>query len=135
MKSKATIPSFKRRSSIDIESNKEFIGDYIIERLMEYFATDEIIQLYIENNNKFNDRIKELYISEVVNNPNWVVSVFDYDEILDYIRETLPKKFSKKGNERTPWFDNVMPIIDMLFWPKTLEQAALENMSTNAKSK
>lgn len=124
--------NYKRSSTIDIVDKKSTdVTTYIVHRLFELFASDTFIQEYIDNWYVSNVSMKKWYMENIVNPVDWVIAIEEYQSILDTIRKTLPKKYSKKGSSTSPWFDNTMPIIDMIFWPKSFELAELEKSSRN----
>lgn len=124
-------PRFQRKTTIDIvDKKKTDVATYIVHRLWEYFTTDDFINQYVNNWYKSSTDMKVWYAENIVNHKDWIISVEYYSEILDYIRATLPKKYVKKWDAFKPWFDNVMPLLDMIFWPKTFELAELEKNNT-----
>lgn len=104
----------------------EAIGDWIIARFLEMFGSDELINQYLSSGRKQFDKSKYVELATWLNIHwlmDWVISIADYQEFLDWLRVILPSKFRKKGTAWRPWFDNVMPMVDLWMGPMTFEAA------------
>lgn len=117
--------NYKKKTTITVPSfHWEAIGDWLIARFLEEFWTDALVNEYISSWRKQFDKL------EYLKNSNWpneegIISVKDYQEFLDNLRKSLPKKYRKKWSAGKPWFDNVVPMVDMGIWPMTFEQGKL----------
>lgn len=104
----------------------EAIGDWIIARFLEMFGSDELITQYLSSGRKQFDKSKYVELATWMNAQwlmDWVISIADYQEFLNWLRVILPSKFRKKGTAWSPWFDNVMPMVDLWMGPMTFEAA------------
>lgn len=104
----------------------EAIGDWIIARFLEMFGSDELINQYLSSGRKQFDKSKYVELATWMNAQwlmDWVISIADYQEFLNWLRVILPSKFRKKGTAWSPWFDNVMPMVDLWMGPMTFEAA------------
>ena len=116
---------YKKTTSLIVPTQKwEWIGDYLVARFLEMFWTDELITQYIDSSRSKFDKEKYTHLITWVGDSG-IISVKDYQEFLDNLRSTLPNKFRKKWTAGKPWFDNVMPIIDLWMGPMTFEQGKL----------
>lgn len=112
---------YKKFSHITIPTKRwEKVDIYLFNRFLEMFGSDEEITNYI---NTWEFKEKKEYIKRVYPNSHWIISIKDYQEFLDELINTLPKKFRKKQAKK------VLPIIDLYMGPKTFELAELENNS------
>lgn len=112
---------YKKFSHITIPTKRwEKVDIYLFNRFLEMFGSDEEITTYI---NTWEFKEKKEYIKRVYPNSHWIISIKDYQEFLDELINTLPKKFRKKQAKK------VLPIIDLYMGPKTFELAELENNS------
>lgn len=111
---------YKRTSTLSIKDyHGQAIGDWLIARFLEMFWNDELINEYITSwYKRFNEvKMVELGMGDGMG----IISVADYQEFLDNLLQILPKKYRKKGTAGKPWFRNVVPLVDMKYWPMTYE--------------
>lgn len=101
------------------------IGDWLVERFLEKFWNDELIESYLLSWRKSYDISKyiTLAIGEMEGGTEGRISIKEYQEFLDELYKILPKKFRKTWSAGKPWFKNVMPIVDLGMWPLTFEAA------------
>lgn len=107
--------SYKRFATNHIKTKRwTKLWPYLFERFLEYFGTNDEIDEY---NNSATFPNKENYFERVINCKDWVLTVREYQEFLDWIVTNLPKKFSKKEAKK------ILPMIDLYMWPMTIELA------------
>lgn len=120
--------TFTKRTTLTIpDSPTQWIGDWLISRYLEQFGSDKLIMEFISSWLMQFNKIEYTILATGEQHDGelkWVISVSDYQEFLDGLRAKLPKKFRKKGSVGKPWFDNVIPIVDLGMWPFTFEAAA-----------
>lgn len=115
--------TYKKKSTITIpDYYGQAIGDWLIARFLEMFGTDELIQEYIDSSHRGFNEIKLVELN--LGGGLGVISISDYQEFLDNLQKNLPKKYRKKGSPWKPWFRNVVPLVDMKYWPLTFEAGA-----------
>ena len=111
---------YKKKTTLTIKDyHGQAIGDWLIARFLEMFWDDELVQEYIDSGyRKFNEfRLVEMNM----NWGKWVISVKEYQQFLDNLLKILPKKYRKRWSVGRPWFKNVVPLVDMKYWPMTFE--------------
>lgn len=109
---------YVKQSSIIIPKAKwEKVDIYLFNRFLEMFGIDSEIQSYLDNGDFPS---KKEYLSRNSICVDWVISIADYKEFLDWLIKTLPTKFRKKEAKK------LLPIIDLYMGPKTFELAELE---------
>jgi len=116
---------YVKQSTITIPKVKwEKVDIYLFNRFLEMFGIDSEIQAYIDS---WDFPSKKDYLARNSICEDWVISIADYKEFLDWLLSTLPTKYRKKEAKK------VLPIIDLYMGPKTFELAQLEktNKITN----
>jgi len=108
--------SYKKFSTINIPAKRWIkLGQYLFERMLEQFWTDEEINSYLSSG-EFPGR--DSYIQRVVLCEDWIISVAEYRKFLDWVISGLPKRFNE---DKAKW---MLQMIDLHMWPKTIELAS-----------